>query len=400
MRSVTHRRVVPDSRSSLIDRACFILEKAWANGLSEPSIDPEVLWDKAAKGSAPTAERNGRDSIDVQDFRERLEKLCSSISEEAELNALGKTIAHGQIVRIIRQRLALGQLWGNRPQILETKLAPPIIVVGQMRSGTTRVHRLLAADPANCATRFCDSWFPVPKAIDLRPILGRMSLAIARIMDPWIDELHPMGSQRPEEELGWLASALGHSTFDTQWRIPSFSRFCEGRNPDPVYNEFSRIMRSDAWHHKNYSKPRVLKVPQFSEELRSLTQQFSNARIVVAHRSHEEILKSTISLVANQMAIQSDGVDLDWIAEEWNRKLKLRQNRLEADLSSFDGYVTHAYFDKLNDDWVSEIRKIYSDLKIDLTSNALRQMKKEMEREDDRKHKSHGTQIKMFEKAA
>ena len=60
------------------------------------------------------------------------------------------------------------------------------------------------------------------------------------------------------------------------------------------------------------------------------------------------------------MAIQSDGVDLDWIAEEWNRKLKLRQNRLEADLSSFDGYVTHAYFDKLNDDWVSEIRKIYS----------------------------------------
>ena len=138
----------------------------------------------------------------------------------------------------------------------------------------------------------------------------------------------------------------------------------------------------------------------FSEELRSLTQQFPNARIVVAHRSHEEILKSTISLVANQMAIQSDGVDLDWIAEEWNRKLKLRQNRLEADLSSFDGYVTHAYFDKLNDDWVSEIRKIYSDLKIDLTSNALRQMKKEMEREDDRKHKSHGTQIKMFEKAA
>ena len=122
MRSVTHRRVVPDSRSSLIDRACFILEKAWANGLSEPSIEPEVLWDKAAKGSAPTAERNGRDSIDVQDFRERLEKLCSSISEEAELNALGKTIAHGQIVRIIRQRLALGQLWGNRPQILETKL--------------------------------------------------------------------------------------------------------------------------------------------------------------------------------------------------------------------------------------------------------------------------------------
>ena len=169
MRSVTHRRVVPDSRSSLIDRACFILEKAWANGLSEPSIEPEVLWDKAAKGSAPTAERNGRDSIDVQDFRERLEKLCSSISEEAELNALGKTIAHGQIVRIIRQRLALGQLWGNRPQILETKLAP-IIVVGQMRSGTTRVHRLLAADPANCATRFCDG-LSSAQSNRLRPIL-------------------------------------------------------------------------------------------------------------------------------------------------------------------------------------------------------------------------------------
>lgn len=386
----------PLARTPLVDKACAALELAWAKGVAPPSIDPNDLWRRAAKGNRIAAEHGGRSQEDVIDFRERLIALCSAVSAESKLNALGKTMAHGQIVRVIKQRLGLGQLWSNKPELLKTELAPPIIVIGQMRSGTTRIHRLLAADPAHSATRFCDSWNPVPRRPDMRPLSGAMMLAIARKLDPWIDALHPMGSRRAEEELGWLASAFGHSTYDTQWHVPSFTRFCEECDPSPLYREFARILRIDAAHHGNADKPRVLKVPQIAEELPALLAQFPNARLVVANRHDEDVLHSSMSVVANQMAIQSDEVDLEWIEAEWRRKLELRHSRVQAALVDFNGTVAHVHFDELGADWESEIARIYRELDIELTPQASAKMLKEMTSSKGGAHRAHAAQLQRF----
>lgn len=397
MGALPPERPHPLARAPLVSKACTALEKAWAKGMPPPLIDPDELWARAAKGFDQSAEQRGRSSEDVRDFRERLNALCDAALAEAQLNALGKTMAHGQIVRVIKQRLGLGKLWSNRPDLLETELAPPIIVVGQMRSGTTRIHRLLAADPAHSATRFCDSWNPVPRNPDMRPLWGGMMLAMARKLDPWIDALHPMGSQHAEEELGWLASALGHSTYDTQWHVPSFARFCEARDATQVYHEFARILRTDAAHHGNAHLPRVMKVPQFAEELPALLAQFPDARLIVSRRNDKEVLRSSVSVVANQMTIQSDNVDLEWIESEWRRKLKLRSSRVEATLAGFDGAVADVHFDELGTDWESEITRIYDELDIELTSEARAAMAKEMASSEGGAHSAHAAQMQGFE---
>ena len=386
----------PLARTPLIDKACAALEKAWSKGIPPPLIDPDDLWRRAAKGTNIAAEHGGRSQEDIIDFRERLHALCDAVLTEARLNALGKTMAHGQIVRVIKQRLGLGQLWSDKPDLLDTQLAPPIIVVGQMRSGTTRIHRLLAADPAHSATRFCDSWYPVPRKIDMRPLWGGMMLAMARKLDPWIDSLHPMGSQRAEEELGWLASALGHSTYDTQWRVPSFTRFCEERDAMALYREFARILKTDAAHHGNAERPRVLKVPQFAEELSALLAQFPDARLVVANRHDDDVLHSSMSVVANQMTIQSNNVDLDWVEAEWRRKLKLRDSRVQAALADFGGAIAHVHFDELGADWESEIARIYNELDLELTPQARAAMAKEMASSEGGAHSKHAAQLQGF----
>lgn len=397
MGALPPERPHPLARAPLVDRACAGLERAWDKGwLPPPSIDPDDLWQRAAKGFDPADESAGRSSEDVTDFRERLSSLCASVADEARLNALGKTMAHGQIVRVIRQRLGLGRLWRQRPELLETPLAPPIIIVGQMRSGTTRIHRLLAADPTHAATRFCDSWYPVPRRIDMRPLWGGMMLFMARQLDPWIDALHPMGAMRAEEELGWLASALGHSTYDTQWRIPAFAAFCEARDAVPLYREFARILRSDAAHHGNAARTRVLKVPQFAEELPALLAQFPDARLVVASRHDEDVLRSACSVVANQMTIQSDHVDLGWIDAEWRRKLELRHSRVKAALAGFTGAVAHVHFDELGLDWEAEIARIYAELGIEPSPAALAAMRKEVRLSEGGVHFEHAAQLRGF----
>ena len=371
----------PLARGRFANRADRLLAHLWDKGLAPPPrLDAATIWAAGVKGFSNEDETGGRSEAEVADFRLRLDALLTALRGEAELNNLGRTIAYGLLVRIIRQRHGLGRLWRHKPALAATRLAPPIIVVGQMRAGTTRVHRLLAADPAHSATRFCDSWHPVPQRPDWRPAKGAVDLAVARLLDPWLDALHPMGARRAEEELGWLASALGGSTFYTQWRVPSFTALSETRDPAPIYAEFARILRTDAAHHRNAGQPRVLKVPEFAEALPALLQQFPDARLVVARRDHDEVARSAASLVANQMAIQSDRADLRWIEAEWRRKIALRHERVEAFLAGWHGPVAHVDFDRLGSDWEAEMGRVYAVLDLPFSAATTAAMRAEQAR--------------------
>ena len=387
----------PLSRSPLVERACGWLESAWDKGLSaRPTLDPDALFEKVIKDAPRSGEYGPRDEIAVADFRLRLSTLCESLSAEAKLNTLGLAIAHGQLARVIKQRLELGALWSDQPHLATGTLAPPIIVVGQMRSGTTRLHRLLAADPQFTSTRFCDSWLPVPRKPDTRPAWSALSLLFARTFDPWLDSIHPFGVTRPDEELGWLACALNHSTYEAQWRVPSFTAFSESRDPAPIYSEFARILSTDAQSRGNADRPRVLKVPQFAEDLPALLAQFPDARVVLTKRCEKQTTKSAASLVANQMTIQSDDVDMDWIEQEMARKIALRQSRIDAAMANFNGPQTIVDFDALGLDWEGVIAHAYDDLGLSLPQSSVAAMQGEHHRAAGSAHHAHSEQYREF----
>lgn len=386
-------RLHPLDRSPRVDTLNHWLATAWDRGYSSyPSLEPNVLREKAGFSGRSQA----RSDADRHDFDERLDAICTAAEDEAQLNSLGRTMAHGQLARVLRLREALGGLWENRPELLDTKLAPPIIVIGQMRSGTTRIHRLLAADPGHCATRFCDSWSPVPAKPDFRPLWSAMALAMGRAINPWLDTVHPFGAARVDEELGWLACSLDHATYEAQWRIPSFSQWSEARDPAPLAREFARILKTDAAHAGNAHKPRVMKCPQFSEILPALLEQFPDAKLVVAERDEEAVLQSCISLVANQMALQSDGADLSFIESEWRRKLALREERLAAALANFNGPIAHLKFDAFNNNWEATIQGAYNALGLSLSGGALKAMRREMARAETGSHHGHAAQLEQF----
>jgi hypothetical protein len=394
----------PLARSKRAAQANAFLGKAWDKGwLPTPALDPAELWAIAAKphgAKAEQAERGGRCDEDVADFRERLERLCKSINQEADLNPLGRAMAHGQVMRAIRNRLALGVLWHDEPGLLETRLAPPIIVIGHMRSGTTRIHKLLAADPAHSHTRYCDAFHPVPTRPSWRRVKGSLDLAMMRWFNPWLDAIHPMASGEVEEELGWLAAALNHAIYESQWRIPGFNAFSEARDAGPVYREFARILKTDAATRGCERQPRVLKVPQFSEDLACLLKQFPKARLVIARREYKEVHKSAVSLVANQMAIQSDSCDLNLIEAEWHRKLALREARMEAALADWSGPVARLEFTALNQDWQAAIGQCYQQLGLDLTDFALAAMRDMMAASENGHHHAHSAQLAHFAQTA
>ena len=393
-------RTHPLARGPLAQRTSDFLGKAWDKGwLPPPVLAPEALWALAAKShgaGAEAAEHGGRSGEDVADFRARLERMIAAVNTEADLNPLGSVMAWGQLSRVVKNRLAFGALWREKPELLATPLAPPIIVIGHMRSGTTRIHKLLAADPAFSHTRYCDAYHPVPSRFGMNRVKSALELAMLGMLNPWMQSIHPMAPAEVEEELAWISAALHHSIYESQWHIPSFSAWSEARDPAPIYREFSRILKTDAAHRSLAGKPRVLKVPAFAEDLATLLGQFPDARLVLAHRDHDAVLSSAVSLAANQMAVQSDTCDLAAIEARWRHKIALRETRIAAALEGWKGPVARLEFEEINSDWEGAIRRCYADLGLTLTPNALGAMRRMMAASEAGHHHSHREQLARF----
>lgn len=388
------------ARGKWAERANGFLGKAWRKGwLPVPSLDADELWAIAAKPlgeRAGKAENASRSAEDTADFRLRLEKLTKAVKAEARLNALGKTMAYGQLVRVIRNRLNLGAAWLDQPALPATPIAPPLIIIGHMRSGTTRIHKLFAADPAHSHTRYCDAWHPDPGSLTLRRIKGSAELAMLEWLNPWMQSIHPMASGEVEEELAWLAAGLNHSIYETQWHIPSYSAWSEARDAAPVYRELARMLRTDAAFRGIANKPRVMKVPQFSEDLATVFAQFPDARLVVAERDTEAVHRSAVSLAANQMAIQSDHCDIDQIRALWRHKIALREERIAAALAVWKGPVARLAFDDLNADWEAAIARAYAELGLSLSDEAISAMRATMRASEAGAHHAHAEQLQSF----
>ncbi len=391
----------PLARGIWAQRANDFLTKAWAKGwLPEPDLEPEALWAVASKpygDSAKAAENGGRSPQSIADFRLRLERLIEAVQLEADLNALGRAMAYGQLVRVLRNRMALGDYWNNNPFPRDVELMEqPILIIGHMRSGTTRVHKLFAADPAHTHTRYCDAWRPAPGNLAVRKMKGSLDLMMLEWLNPWLQSIHPMKSGAVEEELAWLAMALNHSIYESQWHIPSYSAFSEARDPTPVYNELSKMLTTDAVLRNCINKPRVMKAPQFSEDLGTLLDTFPGARVVLTERNTDAVLRSAVSLAANQMAIQSDSCDLAKIEARWEHKIALREERVADALKSWSGTVTRLSFDALNTDWEPEIRRAYQELGLTLSTPALNAMRAAMAGQETGHHRAHAEQLERF----
>ena len=384
-------------RSRFAHVADRVIEASWDRGWHEKSpLEPEHIWQSATEGFDPQDELSIRSPADVSDFRDRLVQLCHALNTDAELTPLGHAMAFGQVQNAVRWRFELGRLWRDRPELAETPIAPPIIVVGQMRSGTTRVQRLLAADPAHSGTRFCDSVNPVPRTPDTRPLRARLTLFLARRVNPWLDTMHPFGATRTDEEIGWLSAALSPTAFEAQWRIPSFVALNVARDNLSVYREFARILRTDAAHRGNADRPRVLKCPQYTEDLSAMLEVFPDARGVRSRRDTRAVLASSLSMVASQMAFQNKHLNTDMVEDYWRRRIAHREERMQGDIAACDRPVAELSFDALNEDWRAEMREAYAALDLPLTKQAISAMEREAAKAQRDPHHRHRSQIEQL----
>lgn len=386
-RSDHANRTAPLLRIRLTNAA---LARLWASGRAQiPELDPDAILIKA--GGRP-----GSDEWQC-DWRARLRLLCEALQANADLSPLGRTLAHGQLVSAAKSMRNMRRLWAEQPEIDAQQIARPIIVVGQMRSGTTRVQRLLACDERFRFTRFFESWSPLPVLrrglLDDRRWRGGTTLAIAQFLNPEFRRLHPTGASQPDEEIGLFNLLMMSAAYEVQWRVPSFVTHCEAMDCERIYDDFKRMLKTLAWLRGGRDeRPWILKVPQFSQDLEPLLKAFPDARVVHTLRAADQVIRSSTALVSNQMSLQSASIDPAWVEREWRRKVALREGRTANALAKRCVPVTRLEYRHVSCNWESAMADVYAMLELPLTPSVRRAMENYMARTGGSERGEHAPQ--------
>ena len=362
-------------RSGLVDAVNRVLPSLYrAGALRRPQFDIALV-------KQELSDKTGLSDFGDAWFERPLTQLVSALQQEAKLNNLGAYVASGQIRKVLKDRLHAAELFRRHPEIDARRIVSPVIVVGPMRSGTTRLHRLLAADERFAHVRSFETVNPVPEPdfmpgdTDRRSITGRLAMGAVHLANPVTAHIHPSGPYEPEEELGLLVRSFWGMKHEAQWQVPSYGRWTERHDATPAYEYMARLLKLIGWARgEDETKPWVLKTPQHMLDLSALLKVFPDARIIFTHRAPRSVVGSSCSLVWNQMIIHSDQVEAEWIGKEWLRKSELQiESMREARKRISHSQRMDVRFEEMERSWPATMRDIYDflDMEIDPALGAM-----------------------------
>jgi hypothetical protein len=314
-----------------------------------------------------------------------LERLCTSLDGEAELDVSERERARANLVVLLCSRLRVEQGYKQFPGCAAAVIPRPLIIVGPARTGTTLLHRLMALAQG---TRTFTTWemdqpFPPPerdsyqsderrsKAWTLYELARkRMSSGTAQAFDV----AHHSTPDEPEE-----CRALLSRTFTSRYLVldvyaPSYLRFVFAQDGAWIHAEHRRQVQALVWRHGGDRL--LLKSPMHLTWLDALGAAYPDAGFIWTHRDVHQALGSSLSLLeryrrralSDQERTAMGRLRLEIADTVWNRAI---EHRDRMDASRFCDVA----YDQLLADPLTTARVVYSHFGVELDDGSLSRMR-------------------------
>lgn len=280
-------------------------------------------------------------------FFAHIDRLIPSINSQANLSAEGVYGAKHMIVSALEKRLRHVELVKNNPEILDEKVEVAVVLTGLPRTGSTMLHRMLAAAPTLTGVRWYETQNYVPLEGEVRgdpsPRREAAKGVLAYMLDkiPELMSIHPMSIDQPDEEVIILGQHFSSSMIESTYFVPDYAQWLSEQNPRPAYDDLIQILQSLQWQDPSRKgKSWVLKTPGHLMGLQTVLDVFPKAKIVMTHRDPVSTLPSYCSMEASLYKLGSDDISNEEIGRYWRARLKewldnFMQVRGRADPSSF-----------------------------------------------------------------
>ncbi len=326
-------------------------------------------------------------------FLEPLGVLCAAY-EAAPLSEVGRWILRAGLVHSLRMRLRVHEWVRRHPEVLDERVEDPVVVVGMMRSGTTLVQRLLAADPALCAAAGWEVLEAAPP-LDADPAdpTARMERGLAREaqtseLAPELFAIHPMHALEAEEEIVFLADAFLSHVPESGAHVPGYATWLDTQDLVPAYDHLHLVLQLLQWQKRLRGEPAtrwVLKTPAHLGYLDTLRARFPGLHLVHLHRDPQETIPSGASLNTVLHRMHSDDVDPERVGRDWLERMGWTHDRaLDARLRwaedpSAPRVTDVAFREVVADPW-PQVARVYADLGAELTDEAESSMRAWLDR--------------------
>ena len=264
---------------------------------------PRRLLDAGELISASRAATGLRD-LGEPDPRESLERLVAALNGEAQLTEAGAAAKRLSLIRVLSNRLLLQEEFARNPSLSEERISSPIVILGLPRSGTTKLHRMIAADPLMQKLPLWRLLYPV-RALSPGPgsdVERRIAATDAyveaiRTRSPALYAGHPMLTHEPDEEyFAMEISFLAHIN-TSSFHTPSYEAWLDAQDFDPWYVWLKRLLQYVQHSEGGAGRPWVLKAPHHLGYLPLLFKHFPDATIVHCHRDPAVAVASFCALL-------------------------------------------------------------------------------------------------------
>jgi hypothetical protein len=300
-----------------------------------------------------------------------LEVLLQSLDEEAALNAVGRFGQFTRIVELLVNRLHVEHWIERHPDILDEHIAPPVVIVGLMRTGTTLLHRLMACDARFYAPLWYETRYPAPlpgydfQSEDARIALAQEEVRQMLAASPDLAAIHPLEACAADEELMLLEHSFYSTVPESFAHLPSYARWLERHDNTPGYQYLRRLLQFLQWQKKRrglHAERWLLKTPHHLHHLDILLRVFPGATVIQTHRDPLQTIPSLCSMNYALTAMGSDAVDAHQLGQHWCDKFAgSLQRAIGVRAQHAEQFIDVHYTDTASDP-VGTVQRIYRQL--------------------------------------
>jgi Sulfotransferase family len=233
------------------------------------------------------------------DYREPLGVLLESYRRDADLTELGSKMNRYFLRGALVARALSEASWRANPGYADTPVARPIFVTGLPRTGTTALHRLLAADPGHQALEMWLTEFPQPRPpretwAD-NPIYQQIDAGFAQhhLENPEFMGLHYMTAAEVEECWQLLRQTVKSIAYESLAYLPTYSQWLQGQDWTNAYVRHRKNLQLIGLGDR---RRWILKNPSHLFALDALLAVYPDALIIQTHRDPVTVLASSCSL--------------------------------------------------------------------------------------------------------
>lgn len=301
-------------------------------------------------------------------FVEPLRQRLAAAGRYISFSETGLATYTAGIVNDLVNRLRLTRDLKRHPKILDEDVSDPIVIFGLPRTGTTKLQRMISADPANQSLLFWKilNFAPFPEAAsgeaDPRVAVGKAACEFTATAHPDVLKVHAAYYDQADEDSYLVGASYEHFVNTVTLSEPVYSSYIQARPAENPYQFLRTVLKYLQWQEGGKRGPWILKAPTHLGYIKTVLSMFPKATLVQTHRDAVTAFASLCHLIEVASLMHGERADRLRIGRDQLRIWGLEWHKNQADRAkpAVADRLIDADYKEIKNDPFAVIERVYA----------------------------------------